>query len=145
MLSARPTPAVAPPKPQVCALRHPSTHTHTHTQGLNELAIHTIQIVERSNDNGPNLAQEEKLSSSDIRRGMLGSYKDTTTKTLPYTGKGPYLIGLTGGIASGKSAIVKRLAKKGAYPIDCDKLGHEAYRIGSVAYAKIVETFGEGM
>ena len=35
---------------------------------------------------------------------------------------GPYLIGLTGGIASGKSSILKRLVDKGAYPIDCDKV-----------------------
>ncbi len=74
----------------------------------------------------------------------MGSYRETATKTLRYTGEGPYLIGLTGGIASGKSAISRRLAKKGAYPIDCDRLGHEAYRVGSVAHAKIVEAFGEG-
>ena len=36
--------------------------------------------------------------------------------------KGPYLIGLTGGITSGKSSIFGRLVKMGAYPIDCDKV-----------------------
>lgn len=35
---------------------------------------------------------------------------------------GPYLIGLTGGIATGKSSIVKRLTAIGAYSIDCDKV-----------------------
>lgn len=131
-------------KGEFSALHIHTHHTSTHiTQGLTELAIHTIQIVERTNDS--NLAQEDKLSSSDIRRGMMGSYRHTETKTLRYTGEGPYLIGLTGGIASGKSAILKRLAKKGACPIDCDKLGHEAYRVGSVAHAKIVEAFGEGV
>ena len=35
----------------------------------------------------------------------------------------PYIIGLTGGIASGKSAICKRLEGQGAVSIDCDKLG----------------------
>ena len=37
-------------------------------------------------------------------------------------GKGPYLIGLTGGTASGKSSIAKRLSGLGAYVIDCDKV-----------------------
>ena len=36
--------------------------------------------------------------------------------------RGPCLIGLTGRIATGKSSIFKRLANKGAYPIDCDKV-----------------------
>ena len=35
----------------------------------------------------------------------------------------PYIIGLTGGIASGKSAICKRLEGLGAVSVDCDKLG----------------------
>ena len=64
--------------------------------------------------------------------------------TRPHPSGGPYLIGLTGGIASGKSAILKRLSNKGACTIDCDKLGHEAYKTGTLAHTKIVETFGEG-
>ena len=44
------------------------------------LAIHTIQILENNSDADivcevPDLAQEEKLSSSDIRRSMLGSFR----------------------------------------------------------------------
>jgi hypothetical protein len=35
----------------------------------------------------------------------------------------PYVIGLTGGIASGKSALCGRLEKLGAGVVDCDKLG----------------------
>ena len=35
----------------------------------------------------------------------------------------PYVIGLTGGIASGKSALCGRLEKLGAAVVDCDKLG----------------------
>ena len=119
-------------------------HHHTHTQGLRPLAVHTIEIVDRLPSGAPTLAQEAKLSSSDIRRGMMGSYRHTHTRTKPFTSEETYLIGLTGGIASGKSAILKRLSKKGAYTIDCDKLGHEAYCVGSMAHTKIVETFGEG-
>ena len=35
----------------------------------------------------------------------------------------PYVIGLTGGIASGKSSVCKRLESMGAAIVDCDKLG----------------------
>ena len=35
---------------------------------------------------------------------------------------GPFLIGLTGAIATGKSSVLARLVKLGAYPIDCDKV-----------------------
>ena len=36
----------------------------------------------------------------------------------------PYVIGLTGGSASGKSSIARHLENLGAGIIDCDKLGH---------------------
>ena len=52
------------------------------------------------------------------------------------------VIGLTGGIASGKSAITQWLAKRGAYVIDADKLGHRAYESGSQAFDEVVEAFG---
>ena len=35
------------------------------------------------------------------------------------------MIGLTGGTASGKSSICKRLEKLGAAIVDCDKLGNK--------------------
>ena len=45
---------------------------------------------------------------------------------------GPYRIGLTGGIASGKSSIFKRLTSMGAYPIDCDKVSMEVLPKGDL-------------
>ena len=35
---------------------------------------------------------------------------------------GPFVIGLTGAMATGKSTVLGRLVEKGAYPIDCDKV-----------------------
>ena len=35
---------------------------------------------------------------------------------------GPFLIGLTGAMATGKSSVAARLVKKGAYLINCDKV-----------------------
>ncbi|OPL20871.1 bifunctional synthase coenzyme a, partial [Mytilus galloprovincialis] len=54
----------------------------------------------------------------------------------------PYVIGLTGGIASGKSALCGRLEKLGAGIVDCDKLGHEVYLKGAPCYSTLVEQFG---
>jgi len=51
-------------------------------------------------------------------------------------------IGLTGGIASGKTLVASMLADRGAVVIDADRLGHEAYVPGTDAFRRIVETFG---
>jgi len=52
------------------------------------------------------------------------------------------VIGLTGGIASGKSVVSQMLAEHGALVIDADKVGHEAYAPGSGCYETVVEAFG---
>lgn len=52
------------------------------------------------------------------------------------------VIGLTGGIASGKSLVSSMLAGLGAHVIDADKVGHEAYARGSGCYDEVVATFG---
>lgn len=53
------------------------------------------------------------------------------------------IIGLTGGIASGKSTVATTLQSWGAYVIDADKLGHRAYVKGTDAFHKVVVQFGE--
>ena len=53
------------------------------------------------------------------------------------------VIGLTGGIASGKSLISQQLAALGATVIDADKLGHESYRPGTDTYRAVIEAFGQ--
>ncbi len=52
------------------------------------------------------------------------------------------VIGLTGGIASGKSVVSQMLSERGALVIDADKVGHEAYKRGSGCYDAVVGTFG---
>lgn len=52
------------------------------------------------------------------------------------------IIGLTGGIASGKSTVAQALGDRGAYIIDADKLGHTAYLAGSAAFHQVVAAFG---
>ncbi len=53
-----------------------------------------------------------------------------------------HLIGLTGGIASGKSTVAAMLAERGAVVIDADRVAHEAYARGSQGHARVVERFG---
>jgi dephospho-CoA kinase len=52
------------------------------------------------------------------------------------------VIGLTGGIASGKSVVSQLLAGRGAVILDADKLGHESYRRGTVTFDALVREFG---
>lgn len=54
----------------------------------------------------------------------------------------PKVIGLTGGIASGKSSVTQHLASKGAHIIDADRLGHEVIAPGGDAYREVIEAFG---
>ncbi len=56
-----------------------------------------------------------------------------------------HLFGLTGGIASGKSAVAARLRALGVPVIDADELAREAVAVGSPGLAQIVETFGPGV
>lgn len=56
-----------------------------------------------------------------------------------------FRIGLTGGIAAGKSVAATRLAELGAVVVDHDLLAREAVAPGSVGLAEIAETFGPGV
>lgn len=51
-------------------------------------------------------------------------------------------IGLTGGVATGKSTVGKILAQKGIEVISSDKLAHLAMRPGESVYYKILTEFG---
>ena len=56
---------------------------------------------------------------------------------------GVYLIGLTGGIASGKSTVARRLVRHGAVHIDADHLARVVVGPGTPGIAKIAEAFGD--
>ena len=55
------------------------------------------------------------------------------------------VIGLTGGILSGKSTISGMLAEKGAVVIDADQIGHEAYKPHTKTWQELVNTFGDSI
>jgi dephospho-CoA kinase len=51
-------------------------------------------------------------------------------------------IGLTGGIASGKSQVGRFLAERGACVVDADRLAHNAYAPGTEGFDALVAAFG---
>jgi dephospho-CoA kinase len=55
------------------------------------------------------------------------------------------LIALTGGIASGKSTIARRLAEHGAVVVDADQIVRDVQGPGSPVLQRIATEFGEGM
>lgn len=54
----------------------------------------------------------------------------------------PLIIGLTGNIATGKSAIMRLAAERGALTIDADRVVHELLEGDAAIQAAIVEAFG---
>jgi dephospho-CoA kinase len=51
-------------------------------------------------------------------------------------------IGLTGGIASGKSLVSQIFTEFGAHTIDADEIAHELMRPGEPVYEQVVQSFG---
>jgi dephospho-CoA kinase len=54
-------------------------------------------------------------------------------------------VGLTGGIAAGKSVVGEMFAELGAHVIQSDKVGHELMRPGGSVYDEVVKRFGTGI
>lgn len=52
------------------------------------------------------------------------------------------LVGLTGGIGSGKSTVARLLEKRGAVVFDADLLAREAVAPGTPGHAAVIERFG---
>jgi dephospho-CoA kinase len=57
----------------------------------------------------------------------------------------PYVIGLTGNIATGKSLVGRMLSELGAEYIDADRLAHQVIARGTPAWEQIVAAFGLGV
>ena len=52
-------------------------------------------------------------------------------------------VGLTGGIACGKSYSLKEFEKLGVHPIDADRIAHRLIEPGQPGYEPVLEAFGE--
>jgi len=60
------------------------------------------------------------------------------------SGGRPYVVGLTGGIGSGKSAAADEFARRGAAVVDTDLIAHRLTGPGGAALPAIQRLFGEG-
>lgn len=106
--------------------------------GLKQLQVHTIELLD---DELTDDDKEDKISSSNQRMDLLGTrLKPRVVK--PHLSPKPYIIGLVGGVAAGKSKMAERFAKLGAGVIDCDKIAHELYEPGEDCYQAVVNNFG---
>ncbi len=56
-----------------------------------------------------------------------------------------FLIGLTGGIAAGKSTVAKRWVEHGAIEVDADSLARDVVQPGSEGLKRVVQAFGESV
>lgn len=57
----------------------------------------------------------------------------------------PFVIGITGNIASGKSVVRNYLANTGAYTIDADLTAQDTYLPGLPAWQEILDEFGDDL
>ena len=110
-------------------------------KSMSSLDVHLIRMVEEETKEGeinsPAIAQ---LSSTNQRIRLLGS--QLKPPLIPWVSSGPYVIGLTGGSASGKTNISNYLASLGAGVVNCDLLGHKAYAPGTKGFENVVQAFG---
>ena len=56
-----------------------------------------------------------------------------------------FIVGLTGGVASGKSEVTRRFQALGVEVVDADVAAHEVVEPGQPALGRIAERFGAGM
>ncbi len=76
---------------------------------------------------------------------MRSSSGCQSVPTGPDRPSGLYVIGLTGGIASGKTTVSDYLKGLGVCVIDADEVAHEVTSPGSAGFKKIIEEFGEDL
>jgi dephospho-CoA kinase len=55
------------------------------------------------------------------------------------------VLGLTGGIGTGKSAVALQMTRLGAVIIDADEEGHQSYARGTMGWHRLVAMFGESL
>jgi phosphopantetheine adenylyltransferase/dephospho-CoA kinase len=96
--------------------------------GLDELAVVVIDCVDGDSDDSD---ASGKLSSSGLRKSVYGEFRGDVHEWSRTTNAAewPYVVALTGGIASGKSTLTAMFAAQvpRAKVLDCDKLGWNAY------------------
>ncbi|GMT01609.1 hypothetical protein PENTCL1PPCAC_23783, partial [Pristionchus entomophagus] len=111
-----------------------AVNTKRAERGMSELVIEKIGLIEADDT----LLKETKLSSSSRRKEALGTLLRPVNTQPKF---GPYTIGLTGGIASGKTKVAEDLRSMGYTVLDCDKIAHGTYAAGSDLVKQIALAF----
>uniref|UniRef100_A0A183CQH1 CTP_transf_like domain-containing protein n=1 Tax=Globodera pallida TaxID=36090 RepID=A0A183CQH1_GLOPA len=109
--------------------------------GFNNLDICLVDVLKK--DYPDAVLNENKISSSLKRRELLGTVLAEPRKPKEAISNEHYVIGLTGGIASGKTHIAKYLADKGCEVIECDSLVHKLYENNEELRLKLKQEFGD--
>ncbi|XP_044760646.1 bifunctional coenzyme A synthase [Coccinella septempunctata] len=109
------------------------------SRNLSQLYVHPVELLEEP-ESGPE--EEKKISSSTMRMRLLGTLLKPVVINTRIPAR-PYVIGLTGGIASGKSGVSGWLKELGALIIDADKIGHGIYAKGKPCHKLLVDKFGD--
>ncbi|XP_026736424.1 bifunctional coenzyme A synthase isoform X2 [Trichoplusia ni] len=109
--------------------------------GLQPMDVHVIGMAKDSHPEHSH-EEEDKISSSNQRMRLLGTLLRPPVPN-PNIPDWPYVIGLAGGIASGKSNITKKLKLKGAGVVNCDIIAHDLYKPGLPLNRTISEAFGK--
>ena len=73
-----------------------------------------------------------------------GWYRLDSMKTEKHRARG-IIVGITGGIACGKTTVSDLLAEKGAIPINADEIGHQLLKADSPVINLLTEAFGRGI
>lgn len=117
-------------------------------KGWNKLKVHIVDLLEDGDPSDKDLMQrlnETKISSSILRMNKLGTIIRPPAPNPSIPDK-PYLIGLTGRVASGKTNVGEYLRSLGLGYINYDILGHKTYeKVDSPIYKQIVDYFGTGI
>lgn len=129
---------------QETTFRFATLRWHGHRQHLNEC---TISLGRHHQHTQPRFGNQHfcsgRAGDAVVPEGTwLARRPPPIPQPVPPPGRGLYVIALTGGIASGKSSVAKRLAELGAVHLDADKLGHVVYERHSTAWHNVVNRFG---
>ncbi|KAL3124375.1 hypothetical protein niasHT_000799 [Heterodera trifolii] len=109
--------------------------------GFKKLDICLVELLKNAETD--KVLNETKLSSSLKRKEMLGTLLAEPGPPKAAISNAHYVIGLTGGIASGKTHIATFLAEKGCEVIECDTLVHQLYKNNMELREKLSKVFGD--
>eukprot|EP01059_Diplonema_ambulator_P036993 TRINITY_DN9567_c1_g1_i1.p1 TRINITY_DN9567_c1_g1~~TRINITY_DN9567_c1_g1_i1.p1 ORF type:complete len:721 (+),score=242.84 TRINITY_DN9567_c1_g1_i1:1063-3225(+) len=112
-------------------------------KGMPPMDVVITGLIDSKGELVAQLPHNEKLSSTGLRQKALMSVLDGGYLMCRRQVGAPYIVGLTGGIATGKTTASKWLEEAGAEMVDADKLGHSAYAPGTEGYELVKKAFPE--